>query len=110
MEKVVFLPIRSSWGNSHGPGDVQSDFGPSMCEPVHNLTLEEIIRDYSRGIVHTTRQAFYDDGEDVHDVEDFEDVVDLVVPEDISPNLELGSSQAPEENVPEKETPSDPEQ
>lgn len=78
MDKIITLPCRYTWGNSDGPGDVQTDFGPSMCEPVHNLTLEEIIRDYSRGIVHTTRQAFYDEGDDVHDVEDFEDVVDLV--------------------------------
>ena len=45
MEKPIALSGRHTWGNSNGPGDVQTHFGPSMCEPVHNLTLEEIIRD-----------------------------------------------------------------
>lgn len=53
------------------------EFGPSMVEPCHNLSLEELIRDYTRGIVHTERVAYYDDGVDVPDEP-------IVVPSDIS--------------------------
>lgn len=50
---------------------------PSMVEPVHNLTLEEIVRDYSRGILHPSRTPLYDEGDDITEVELFEDFVDV---------------------------------
>lgn len=50
---------------------------PSMVEPVHNLTLEEIVRDYSRGILHPSRTALYDEGDDITEVEPLEDFVDV---------------------------------
>lgn len=53
------------------------EFGPSMVEPCHNLSLEELIRDYTRGIVHTERVAYYDDGDGVPDEP-------IQVPSDIS--------------------------
>lgn len=46
----------------------QQDFGPSIVEPCHNLSLEEIVRDYSRGIVHSQREGLYDVGDDVPDI------------------------------------------
>ena len=85
---------------------------PSMVEPVHNLSIEEILRDYSLGITHTTRQPMYDKGDDLPDqpIEVLEDIVDfhpgyhpLQVPDDLPeevPEKEsspLGSSPAGEE-------------
>lgn len=48
-----------------------------MCEPVHNLTIEEILRDYSRGIVHPSHPAMFDDGDDVEEVDMMDDILDL---------------------------------
>lgn len=78
MDKPNVLPSRSSWGNSNGPGDRQGDFGPSIVEPVHNLSLEDLVRDYSLGILHPQSPALYDEGEDISPVEPLEDFVDLM--------------------------------
>lgn len=66
---------------------------PSMCEPVHNLTLEELVRDYSRGILHPSRTPIFDDGDDIVEVEDPEDLVDVF------PSFSPGSKQAQTEIV-----------
>ena len=51
---------------------------PSMVEPCHNLSIEEILRDYSLGIVHSTRQALYDPGDSMDQVDIPEDIVDFM--------------------------------
>lgn len=66
---------------------------PSMVEPVHNLTLEEIVRDYSRGILHPSRTPLYDDGEDIQEVDEVDDIVDIF------PNSEQKLSPAGAEKV-----------
>ena len=63
---------------------------PSMCEPVHNLSIEEILRDYSRGIMHPSRTPIYDDGDDITEVEPLEDLVDVW---DISTSPQILDSQ-----------------
>lgn len=67
------------------PDQCEGPFGPSMVEPCHNLSLEELLRDYTLGIVHTQREALYDEGNDVPDEPPFEpddisEVVDLEFP------------------------------
>lgn len=101
MDQPKVLSSRSSWGNSNGPGDRQGDFGPSIVEPVHNLSLEDLVRDYSLGILHPQSPALYDEGEDISPVDPIEDFVDLI------PNSDFGSAPAGEDFVPEKETPPD---
>lgn len=49
---------------------------PSMTEPSPSISLEQMVRDYSRGIVHTSRVGYYDNGDDIPD--------DFHEPEDIS--------------------------
>lgn len=73
---------------------------PSMVEPVHNLTLEEIVRDYSRGILHPSRTPLYDDGEDITEVDEVDDIVDIF------PGSSAGSQQALEKKV--EESPKTP--
>lgn len=68
---------------------LEGPFGPSMVEPCHNLSLEELLRDYTRGIVHSERQAFYDDGEDVPDEPPFVPH-DLSEAEGFGPGREVG--------------------
>lgn len=51
---------------------------PSMVEPCHNLSIEEILRDYTLGIVHSTRQALYDPGDSLESVDIPEDIVDFM--------------------------------
>lgn len=80
MDQPKVLPSRSLWGNSNGPGDRQGDFGPSIVEPVHNLSLEDLVRDYSLGILHPQSPALYDEGEDISPVDPIEDFVDLMNP------------------------------
>lgn len=49
---------------------------PSMTEPSPSISLEQMVRDYSRGIIHSSRVSYFDDGEEVPD--------DFHEPEDIS--------------------------
>lgn len=57
----------------------ESGFGPSMVEPCNNLSLEQIVRDYSRGILHPSLDALYDEGDDIpDDMQDLADLTDLV--------------------------------
>lgn len=59
----------------------EPEFGPSMVEPCHNLSIADILADYSRGIAHSTRETFYDDGDDLpEDLEQIEDLVDIQNP------------------------------
>lgn len=59
----------------------EPEFGPSMVEPCHNLSIAEILSDYSRGIVHSQREGIYDDGDDLpDDIFEFEDLVDIQNP------------------------------
>ena len=57
---------------------------PSMTEPSPSISLEQMVRDYSRGVIHTSRVGYYDNGEDVP--EDFHE------PEDISEVQEYEAS------------------
>lgn len=71
------LKTRIEWMEEDDPGFFNTE--PSIVEPAHNLSLEEILRDYSRGIVHTTRTPLYDEGDDVpDDLEEFDDIVDIL--------------------------------
>lgn len=58
--------------------DGESEFGPSMVEPCNNLSLEQIVKDFSRGIVHPSMPAMYDDGvdipEEMNEISDFTDL------------------------------------
>lgn len=71
---------------------------PSMVEPCHNLSIEEILRDYTLGIVHSTRHAMYDPGDSLDPVDMPEDFVDFM------PETHPLSFQDPSE-YPDKETP-----
>lgn len=52
---------------------------PSMVEPCHNLSIEEILRDYRLGIVHSTRKdALYDEGDGVEELELMDDISDVM--------------------------------
>lgn len=94
-DKVKYPTLGNHFDWSLDYVDESGEFfdAPSMCEPVHNLTLEEIVRDYSRGILHRSRTPIYDDGDDVEETEDPEDLVDVL------PSSSLGSKQAQEETV-----------
>lgn len=53
---------------------------PSMVEPCHNLSIEEILRDYRLGIVHSTRKdALYDEGDGVEELEIMDDISDVML-------------------------------
>lgn len=75
MEKNLTLGNHLTWLQT----DPQAEHfdAPSMCEPVHNLSIEEIVRDYSRGIVHNFGPVYYDEGDDIEEVPRFEDLTDL---------------------------------
>lgn len=94
------LKSRIEWMEEVDPGFENTE--PSIVEPVHNLSLEEILRDYSRGIVHTTRTPFYDEGDDVpDDLEEFDDIVDIfptpaVQLDEVSPESESKSTNPPD--------------
>lgn len=84
---------------------------PSMVEPCHNLSLQEIVRDYSLGIVHPSRRvAYFDDGDDMDQVDVIDDVLDFV--DNDSHSLRLQPEEVPQEDpAPEPSlTPSEPEQ
>lgn len=66
----------SVWRSGRKAGQTFTE--PSMVEPVHNLSIEEILRDYSRGITHTFREGRYDEGDEVEPVAEMEDFVDLL--------------------------------
>lgn len=75
MEKKLCKPFYLAIA-SHFEGE--KDFGPSMVEPCNNLSLEQIVKDYSRGIMHPTLQGMYDDGDDVPEfVDELRDLTDL---------------------------------
>lgn len=76
-EKYPSLGNHFDWslGYIEDPGEFFD--APSMCEPVHNLSLEEIVRDYSRGILHPSLTPMFDDGEDIQEVEPIDDLVDI---------------------------------
>lgn len=76
-EKYPSLGNHFDWslGYIEDPGEFFD--APSMCEPVHNLSLEEIVRDYSRGILHPSLTPMYDDGEDIQEVDPIDDLVDI---------------------------------
>ena len=84
---------------------------PSMVEPCHNLSIEEILRDYSLGIVHSTRQALYDPGDSMDSVDIPEDIVDFMpethplsfreLDQDDTPSPVSGNDTPPLENLPE---------
>lgn len=69
---------------------------PSMTEDSHILSLEQLVKDYSRGIVHNEcyRQAYYDDGDDMTPITDYEDMTDIYRPESGGLNNEESHSTA----------------
>lgn len=79
MTKQVEKPVRylTPAEASYSPPIPEGPFGPSMVEPCHNLSIEELLRDYTRGITHTERDAFYDDGDDVQEVQVYNDIAEL---------------------------------
>lgn len=109
MDKSPRLKTRFEWSQEEDPGFTFTE--PSMCEPVHNLTLEEILRDYSRGIVHTfARTPMYDEGEDLPDdpVQEFDDIVDFLP--DTSESLTPEPPADPEPDQAPTPEPSEPEE
>lgn len=50
---------------------------PSMCEPSPTISLEQMVRDYSRGILHSSRVGYYDNGEEVEDPTEPEDISEV---------------------------------
>lgn len=78
-DKVKYPTLGNHFDWSLGYVEEPGEFfdAPSMCEPVHNLTLEELVRDYSRGILHPSRTPLYDEGDDIIEVEPLEDLVDV---------------------------------
>lgn len=75
------------------PQHLEGPFGPSMVEPCHNLSLEELVRDYTLGIVHSERPAMYDDGDDVPD-DPVETPTDLSEVGDFAPSARSASRSA----------------
>lgn len=75
---------------------------PSMVEPCHNLSIEEILRDYTLGIVHSTRRGMYDPGDSMDLVDMPEDFVDFMPETHPLSFQELSQDETPEK-VPEKE-------
>lgn len=96
-KEEIRLKSRVEWLQEEDPGFTFTE--PSMVEPVHNLSLEEILRDYSRGIVHSfSRQPMYDEGEDLpEDLEEVEDFSDFFQ-EPASPAGEAPAPQVPPED------------
>lgn len=78
---------------------------PSMTEDAHILSLETLVKDYTRGIVHNEcyRQAFYDDGEDIEPVNVPEDLTDLyrALPTDLNdaPHTQASNGVKPANNA-----------
>lgn len=109
MKESPRLKTRVEWSQEEDPGFTFTE--PSMVEPVHNLSLEEILRDYSRGIVHTfNRTPYYDEGDDVPDDDllDIEDFSDLLSDE---PEVSPEPPKEPEpEPAPDPSPVSDPEE
>lgn len=48
-----------------------------MTEPSPSISLEQMVRDYSRGIVHSSRVAYYDNGDDIEDPTEPEDISEV---------------------------------
>ena len=95
MKETPRLKTRVEWNQEEDPGFTFTE--PSMVEPVHNLSLEEILRDYSRGIVHTfNRTPYYDDGDDVPD----DEIVDLDDFGDFLPDEPVATPDLPEDPEP----------
>ncbi|QCS36683.1 hypothetical protein [Capybara microvirus Cap3_SP_612] len=55
------------------------NYAPSMTEDAHLLSIEQIVKDYSRGILHPefNHSAVYDDGEEISNVQNYDDLTDL---------------------------------
>lgn len=80
MEKKVRKPYYLAIA-SHFEGE--GPFPPSMVEPCNNLSLEQIVKDYTRGIVHPSLNAMYDEGDDIPD--DMQEIADLTDLQTASP-------------------------
>lgn len=81
MEKIKPKTYKTMIDALYVPPFEEPEFGPSMVEPCHNLSIAEILADYSRGIVHSQREGIYDDGDDLPDeIAEFEDFVDIQNP------------------------------
>lgn len=57
---------------------------PTMTEVVPQLSVEEIFRDYCRGVLHPSRQGMYDpdyiDDDNFDEVEPFDDISEIYEP------------------------------
>lgn len=81
----------SHWRNGNKSGQTFTE--PSMVEPVHNLSLEEIIRDYTRGITHSFREGLYDSGDEVVAIDNYDDITDLIGNTSNLPPASAGAAQ-----------------
>lgn len=76
---------------------------PSMCEPSSTISLEQMVRDYSRGILHSSRVGYYDNGEEVEDPTEPEDISEVFEYEQ-----KLRSRKRTPAKVPDQVPPADP--
>lgn len=84
-ENITYPSVRSQWNEAEKHSE-HFDM-PSMVEPVHNLSLQEILENYSRGILPVSqRQAFYDDGDDITPVQDYDDISEVVDHQVLNPD------------------------
>lgn len=81
LKDIKGIPALVAWSEEDKHGE--DNFPPSIVEPCHNLSLEELVRDYSRGIVHPESSAIYDS-----DYDDSDEIREVNVPEDISEVLQ----------------------
>lgn len=88
----------SHWRNGNKTGETFTE--PSMVEPVHNLSIEEILRDYSRGITHSTREGFFDDGDEIVAVDNYDDITDFIGTTSNLPPASAGAAQLADESQP----------
>lgn len=114
MEKK-FSSIREEWAaNAATLPYSEGPFPPSMTEPSTLIPLEQLVRDYSRGVVHLEgRQAFYDGvGDEITELHEPEDISELDLPESpftVVPKLrKLVRAKPAPEAVPEPKPANDP--
>lgn len=101
----------------HGGRRPKDNTLPSMTEIVPQLSVEEIFRDYCRGVVHPSRPGMYDPDdvnddnfEEVEEQEDFSELFDIPVdrnPIDIPPSAPDPVLEEPSKDEPGNESPAD---
>lgn len=98
MEKKMRKPFYLAISPTQFEGE--TEFGPSMVEPCNNLSLEQLVKDYSRGILHVELNGVYDDGDDIpEDMNEISDLTDLQLQNPFSPSRPDFKPKAPEDGT-----------